>query len=51
MKTKRAGQFTAEPEPEIGIEGVEAEQGYSKMPDPAKEDDWSFDGESEAAEI
>jgi hypothetical protein len=47
-----AGQFTAEPEPLYGIEGVEAEQGFSKMPDPKAEEDWSFDnGDREAAEI
>jgi hypothetical protein len=47
-----AGQFVAEAEPLYGIEGVEAEAGYSKMPDPAAEEDWSYDGpEREAAEI
>jgi hypothetical protein len=48
-----AGQFVAEAEPKYGLEGVEAEQGYTKMPDPTKEaDDWSFEGpESEALEI
>jgi hypothetical protein len=47
-----AGQFVAEAEPLYGIEGVEAEQGFSKMPDPKAEENWSFDnGDREAAEI
>jgi hypothetical protein len=47
-----SGQFTAEPEPKFGLEGVEAEAGYTRMPDPAKEEDWSYDGpERDAAEI
>jgi hypothetical protein len=47
-----AGQFLAEPEQKFGIESVEQEAGYTKMPDPAAEEDWSFDGpEKEAAEI
>jgi hypothetical protein len=46
------GQFAAAEEPKFGLEGVEAEAGYSKMPDPKAEEDWSFDnGDREAAEI
>jgi hypothetical protein len=47
------GQFVAAEEPKLfGLEGVEAEAGYSKMPDPKAEEDWSFDnGDREAAEI
>jgi hypothetical protein len=47
-----AGQFTAEPEQKFGLESVEQEAGYTQMPDPAKEEDWSFDdGDAAAAEI
>ena len=44
-RPKRKRSVRGEPKNRnIGLEGVEAEAGYSKMPDPAKEEeDWSFD--------
>jgi hypothetical protein len=46
-----SGQFVAAEEPKYGLESVEAEAGFTRMPDPAAdpEADWSFDGPKEDA--